>query len=286
MKILVSGANGQLGHDVVKILSKEHIVFGYGKEQLDITNQDLCSDICLSVNPDVVIHCAAYTKVDSAESEEEAAFEINAFGTRKLVTAAENVGAKFCYISTDYVFDGKASNPYKEHCSSNPQNVYGKSKRAGELFVETLSSKYFVVRTSWLYGAYGSNFVKTMLRLAENQKVIRVVDDQRGSPTYTVDLAYFLHQLIKTELYGYYHASNTGVCSWFEFANAIFEESGIQATVEPCTTEDLQQPASRPRYSALDHHSIRENGLNDLRSWRLALSTFLKEIKELKNENS
>ncbi|MBA2943265.1 dTDP-4-dehydrorhamnose reductase [Paenibacillus sp. CGMCC 1.16610] len=278
MKILVTGANGQLGQDIVKILGSNHEIYGFGREQLDITNEYQCLEVLESLKPDVVIHSAAYTAVDLAETEEDKAYEINAFGTRNLAVATEKVGAKLCYISTDYVFDGTGTTPYREYDNTNPQSIYGKSKRAGELLVQTLSTKYFIVRTSWVYGLYGANFVKTMLKLAQDRDSLKVVNDQFGSPTYTVDLANFLEQLVRTELYGIYHASNTGVCSWFDFASAIFEESGKKINVMPCSTEEFPRPAPRPRFSAMEHMAIRANGFEDLRPWREGLQAFLEEL--------
>ncbi|BFT75358.1 dTDP-4-dehydrorhamnose reductase [Paenibacillus sp. P36] len=278
MKILVTGANGQLGQDIVKILGSNHEIYGFGREQLDITNEYQCLEVLESLNPDIVIHSAAYTAVDLAETEEDKAYEINAFGTRNLAVAAEKVGAKLCYISTDYVFDGTGTTPYREYDNTNPQSIYGKSKRAGELLVQTLSTKYFIVRTSWVYGLYGANFVKTMLKLAQDRDSLKVVNDQFGSPTYTVDLANFLEQLVRTERYGIYHASNTGVCSWFDFAGAIFEESGKKINVMPCSTEEFPRPAPRPRFSAMEHMAIRANGFEDLRPWREGLQAFLEEL--------
>lgn len=279
MKVLVTGAKGQLGQDVVKLLSARHEVLGLGREQLDITNENQCVEVLEAFKPNVVIHSAAYTAVDLAESEEGLAYQINASGTRNLVLATAIVGAKLCYISTDYVFDGTASMPYREYDHTNPQSVYGKSKRAGELVVQTLSSQYFIVRTSWVYGLYGANFVKTMLKLAKDRDSLKVVNDQFGSPTYTADLAIFLEQLIQTEHYGIYHASNTGVCSWFDFACAIFEESGMKLKVEPCSTEEFPRPAPRPRYSAMEHLAIRTYGFEDFRPWREGLREFLKEYR-------
>jgi dTDP-4-dehydrorhamnose reductase len=185
-----------------------------------------------------------------------------------------------CYISTDYVFDGKASQPYNEYDNTNPSGIYGKSKRAGELAVQTLNTKYFIVRTSWLYGSHGNNFVKTMLKLGKKKDQLNVVHDQVGSPTYTVDLCLFLADLIQTEKYGIYHVSNTGACSWFEFAKAIFEESGISIQVNPCTTVEFPKPAPRPKYSVMDHMSIRTNDFQDLQHWRVALKAFLVELME------
>ncbi|TXK76904.1 dTDP-4-dehydrorhamnose reductase [Paenibacillus sp. N3.4] len=280
MKIAVTGANGQLGQDVVKLLGAKHEVHGLGREQLDITNEIECLEVLKALKPDVIIHSAAYTAVDLAETEVDTAYRINADGTRNVAVAAEEIGAKLCYISTDYVFDGTTATAYKEDDSTNPQSVYGNSKRVGEQHVQALSSKYFIVRTSWVYGIHGANFVKTMLDLAATRDSLKVVSDQYGSPTYTVDLALFLEELIQTDFYGIYHASNSGVCSWYEFACAIFEESGVKINVDPCTTEEFPRPAPRPRNSAMEHGAIRANGLEDLRPWREGLKAFLKELEE------
>ena len=280
VKILVTGANGQLGKDVIRILEAEHEVFGFSRKEMDIRDLDCCLEVMDRFRPDAVIHCAAYTAVDQAESEPDEAFRVNAFGSRNIALAAERVGSKICYISTDYVFDGMSDVPYNEYDNTNPASVYGKSKRAGEQLVQSLSSKYFIVRTSWVYGRNGNNFVKTMLRLAKERDKLKVVHDQVGSPTYTVDLSRFLSDLIVTDKYGIYHASNTGRCSWYEFACAIFEESGISVQVDPCTTEEFPRPAPRPKFSVLDHMSIRANGFSDLRHWREALKEFLQELKQ------
>jgi dTDP-4-dehydrorhamnose reductase len=279
MKVLVTGAMGQLGSDIVWLWADKCEVYGFGRDQLDITNEEQCRQVVDTLQPDVIVHCAAYTGVDAAESDADRAYQVNAFGTRSLVVAAERVKAKFCYVSTDYVFDGTANVPYTEYDNTNPQGVYGKSKRAGELLVQSLSTRYFVVRTSWVYGQHGANFVKTMLKLAGERDSLKVVCDQLGSPTYTVDLAQFLQQLVETERYGVYHASNTGTCSWYEFAFAIFEERGLNVRVEPCTTEEFPRPAPRPKYSVMDHVAIRANGFQDLRHWREGLRAFLGEYK-------
>ncbi|GAA4828657.1 dTDP-4-dehydrorhamnose reductase [Paenibacillus vulneris] len=277
MKVLVTGANGQLGRDVVSLFEKFCDVVGLGRNELDITDIEQCKKTFKAHCPDVVIHCAAYTAVDLAESEEEQAYRVNAIGTRNVTIAAEHIGSKMCYISTDYVFDGTATSPYKEYDNTNPVGVYGKSKRAGELLVQSLSTKYFIVRTSWVYGLHGNNFVKTMLKLAQERDQLKVVHDQIGSPTFTEDLAAFLFKLVMTENYGVYHASNSGICSWFDFAKAIFEESGLDITVNPCSTEEFPRPAARPKYSVMDHLSIRTNNFEDLRPWREALVAFLKK---------
>lgn len=283
MKVLVTGANGQLGRDVVFLLEKEgHSILACARDELDITDQAECNNVISTYHPEVVIHCAAYTAVDAAETDVDGAYQVNATGTRNIAVAAEQTGAKLIYISTDYVFDGTSDVPYQEYDDTNPQSIYGKSKRAGEVLVQSLSSRWFIVRTSWVYGVYGNNFVKTMLKLGQEKPKLQVVHDQKGSPTYTVDLAHFLLELMSTEKYGVYHASNSGACTWYEFTQAIFEEAQlfpgfhIQAEVDPCATDQFPRPAPRPRNSVMDHSSIRTNGLNDLRPWREGLRDFLR----------
>lgn len=285
MKVLVTGAGGQLGKDVVSVLQETgHEILGCDRQQLDITNLDQCYAVVNSFHPDAIIHCAAYTAVDAAESDVEGAYLVNATGTRNLVLAAEQVQAKLVYVSTDYVFDGNGQLPYHEYDNTNPQSIYGKSKRAGEVLTQSLSSKYFIVRTSWLYGVHGNNFVKTMIRLAQEKPLLKVVNDQKGSPTYTVDLAQFIGQLIETENYGVYHASNSGSCTWYEFTQAIVDEAAkilgvkIEAQLEPCTTDEFQRPAPRPKNSVMEHISIRVNGFQDIRPWREGLQSFLQEL--------
>lgn len=280
MKVVVTGAKGQLGIDLVDLLSdRGYEVYGYGREELDITNFDQVHQVISKVKPDVVIHAAAYTKVDLAESEPDQAFFINAYGTRNVAVVSEVVGAKLVYISTDYVFDGMATTPYNEFAPTNPLSVYGKSKLAGEQFVRDLHSKFFIVRTSWVYGKHGNNFVKTMLKLAKERDELMVVNDQIGCPTYTVDLANCILELIQTEKYGVYHVSNSGYCSWYEFAKAIFEEAGIEVKVNPCTTKEFPRPAPRPMYSVFEHMALRLNGFSEMREWREALKDFIIQIK-------
>lgn len=285
MKVLVTGASGQLGRDVVLLLEKEgHDILACDRDQMDITNQAQCNEVISSYHPEVIIHCALYTAVDAAETDTDGAYKVNAVGTRNVAVAAEKVGAKLIYISTDYVFDGQSTTPYQEYDDTNPRSVYGKSKRAGEWLVQSLCSKWFVVRTSWVYGLHGNNFVKTMLKLGQEKPKLQVVHDQKGSPTYTVDLALFLIELMGTEKYGIYHASNCGDCTWYEFTQAIFEEAqtvvgvSIQAELEPCTTEQFPRPAPRPVNSVMDHLSIRTNGLTDLRPWREGLRDFIRSM--------
>lgn len=287
-RIMVTGAAGQLGYDVVKTLEADgHHVLGCDRDQMDITNQQQCTDQINAYQPDVIIHCAAYTAVDQAESDIDTAFSINAVGTRNITVAAESVKAKLVYISTDYVFDGMGNSPYQEYDETNPQSVYGKSKLAGERLVQSLSTRWFIIRTSWVFGSHGHNFVKTMLDLMEMRPKLQVVHDQQGSPTYTVDLARLIAELAVSEKYGIYHASNAGSCTWFEFAQAIAEEGTkhgtFQAAVQiaeivPCTTTEFPRPAPRPAYSVMDHIGIRTNGLQAMRPWREALIAFLHEL--------
>ncbi|MDQ0482443.1 dTDP-4-dehydrorhamnose reductase [Guptibacillus hwajinpoensis] len=283
--VLVTGSNGQLGYDVVKLLEENnYIVVGCNREKLDITNLDNVKQIFEEVNPSIIVHCAAYTNVDQAESDVELAYKVNAIGTRNLVASAEAIGAKFVYISTDYVFDGEGSEPYNEFMPTSPLGVYGHSKLAGEELVTSLSTKYFIVRTSWVYGSNGNNFVKTMLKLSEDRNSLNVVNDQRGCPTYTFDLAECILNLINTEKYGIYHASNSGSCTWFEFANAIFNEANINIQVNPVSTLEFPRPAKRPSYSVLDHMSLRLNEIPEMRPWQEALRNFLKVNKSLEKK--
>ncbi|MDN4620704.1 dTDP-4-dehydrorhamnose reductase [Paenibacillus sp. PsM32] len=292
MKVLVTGASGQLGVDTVKVIqAKGHEVFGCDRQTLDITNLEQCQQVITSFQPEVIIHCAAYTAVDAAETDIDGAYLVNAVGTRNIAVAAESVQAKVIYISTDYVFDGQGVQPYHEYDNTDPQSIYGKSKRAGEVLIQSLSSRYFIVRTSWVYGLHGNNFVKTMLKLGQEKPQLKVVHDQKGSPTYTVDLAEFLTELMVTEKYGVYHASNSDSCTWYEFTQEIFRQAtdildvDIQAVLEPCATSEFPRPAPRPANSVMEHLSIRTNGFTDIRSWQEGLNAFLYEFQMLSNSN-
>lgn len=278
MKVLITGAQGQLGKDLQDRFNAvgDYKVFSFGHDELDITQPNRVQELITTIGPDIVIHAAANTDVDGCELEPDNAYRINALGSRNIAVASAKTGAKLVYISTDYVFDGKAQRPYTEFDATNPISVYGKSKLAGERYVAGLSDKYFIVRTSWLYGQHGHNFVKTMLRLAKEKNELAVVDDQIGSPTYTKDLARFIGNLVQTELYGIYHATNTGSCSWYKFARTIFDIAGLNhIKVRPISTSELGRPAPRPPYSVLDHYCIRLEGLTDLRSWEEALQEYL-----------
>jgi dTDP-4-dehydrorhamnose reductase len=277
LKVLVTGANGQLGRELTEWRDSRFEIHGYSREFLDVSDLQQCRSIVAQVQPDAIIHCAAYTAVDKAEMEPDEAFRINSSGSRNIALAARENGAKLCLVSTDYVFDGTSQTAYNEYDQPNPKTVYGKSKLAGEQLVQTLHERYFIVRTSWVYGKYGNNFVKTMLKLSEERDELKVVADQVGSPTYTYDLAGFLFELVRTDYFGIYHASNTGTCSWYDFAKAIFAESGKSTAVEPCTTAEFPRPAPRPAFSMMDHAALRTNGFHNLPHWRDALQRFLKD---------
>jgi dTDP-4-dehydrorhamnose reductase len=278
-KILVTGAKGQLGTDLVSLLKQRgHDVNGYGKDVLDITNFEDVKHLIGEIHPDIVIHTAAYTNVDAAESECDQAYWINGVGTRNVAVASEQVNAKLMYVSTDYVFDGTSHEPYQEFQSTSPRSVYGKSKLAGEQFVRDFHSQFFIVRTSWLFGKHGKNFIKTMLKLAKERSSLSVVSDQVGCPTYTVDLAECITNMIETERYGTYHVSNSRNCSWYEFAKEIFRQADVSVNVLPVTTDEFPRPAPRPKNSILEHQMLRLNGFSEMRHWRFALAAFLTEL--------
>jgi dTDP-4-dehydrorhamnose reductase len=280
MKVVVTGAAGQLGKDVVlELVRKNHQAFGANRQQLDITNEADVQAFIRDVKPDVILHCAAYTNVDAAEENEQVAYQINGVGTEYLAKAAKLVGAKMLYISTDYVFDGTATEPYNVDHPTKPIGAYGRTKLAGEEFLQKNLEQFFIVRTAWVFGVYGQNFVKTMLRLGKERGEVGVVHDQVGSPTYTVDLARFMVELMETDKYGIYHATNSGVCSWYEFAVEIFKQAGLNVLVNPLTSDQFPRPAARPKYSVLGKEKIKEQGLTPLRDWKEALAAYLDEVK-------
>lgn len=274
--IMVTGAGGQLGQELVALLRSEGFhVQGVTRAELDITDSEAVSRYIRQLRPEAVVHAAAYTQVDRAEVEEDEAFRCNALGTRNVAVAAEQIGARLVYISTDYVYSGDGDTPYNEWSDTGPINVYGRSKLAGEQFVRELHRRFFIVRTSWVYGPYGPNFVKTMLRLGTENKEVRVVDDQRGAPTYTLDLSRAVIALLHTERYGVYHVSNSGQCSWYEFACEIFKQAGMEVKVTPILTSEMPRPAARPRYSVLEPMMLRLNGLPLLPPWQQSLHHYL-----------
>ena len=279
MRVLVTGVSGQLGYDVARVLTQRGIEYrGTSSKELDITDQAAVEHLMQSYRPDAVIHCAAYTKVDLAEDEPERCWAVNADGTRNLAAACREIGAKMLYISTDYVFPGTGEQFRRTDDPVSPVNTYGRSKLAGELAVQSLLETYFIVRISWVFGKNGNNFVKTMLRLAETRTELTVVCDQIGSPTYTADLAPLLCDMVQTERYGIYHATNGGTCAWSEFAKAIFELADKQVTVYPIPTSAYPTRAVRPLNSRMSKECLHSNGFQELPAWKNALARYLKEI--------
>lgn len=279
MRILVTGASGQLGYDVERELERrgiEHL--GTSSRELDITDREAVERLMAAYRPDAAIHCAAYTKVDLAEDEPERCWAVNVDGTRNLAAACREIGAKMLYISTDYVFPGTGEQFRRTDDPVSPVNTYGRSKLAGELAVQSLLETYFIVRISWVFGKNGNNFVKTMLRLAETRTELTVVCDQIGSPTYTADLAPLLCDMMQTERYGIYHATNGGTCAWSEFAKAIFELADKQVTVYPIPTSAYPTRAVRPLNSRMSKECLHSNGFQELPEWKNALARYLKEI--------
>jgi dTDP-4-dehydrorhamnose reductase len=281
MKILVTGYGGQLGYDVVKAGGKRGLkMIGTTSSDLNITDYKSVSEYIHQLKPDAIIHCAAYTAVDKAEDDKESCYDVNVNGTKYLAKVANEVNAKFIYISTDYVFDGKGKFPFSENSTPNPVGYYGEKKYQGEQIVQSLLESYFIVRISWVFGINGNNFVKTMLRMAETKNELNVVGDQVGSPTYTFDLARLLIDMIQSDKYGIYHASNEGYCSWAEFATEIFRQANKDVKVNSITTEEYPTRAERPKNSRMLKHKLVENGFNPLPKWQDAVKRYLKELTQ------
>jgi dTDP-4-dehydrorhamnose reductase len=280
MKVLVTGVKGQLGHDVVNELEKRGIeAVGTDINDMDITDAESVDRVIKAAAPDAVIHCAAYTAVDAAEDNEETCRKINAGGTQNIADVCKELDIKMIYISTDYVFSGQGERPWEPDDERNPVSVYGRTKYEGELAVQNTLDKYFIVRIAWVFGINGKNFVKTMLKLSENHDRITVVNDQFGSPTYTFDLAKLLVDMVQTDKYGIYHATNEGICSWYEFACEIFKQAGINMEVVPVTTAEYGAKAVRPYNSRMSKDKLTDNGFEKLPTWQDALKRYLKELK-------
>lgn len=280
MKIYVTGASGQLGYDVCQELAKCGIEYcGTSSKELNITDREAVFEKLREYRPDAVIHCAAYTKVDLAENEPEQCWAVNVDGTRNIAAACRETRAKMVYISTDYVFPGTGEKFYEPTDPVGPVNTYGKSKLAGELAVQSLLERYFIVRISWVFGKNGNNFVKTMLRLAETRTELNIVCDQIGSPTYTADLAPLLCDMVQTEKYGIYHATNEGTCSWAEFAEEIFQIIGKPVMVHRIPTREYPTKAVRPLNSRMSKECIIQSGGIKLPAWRDALRRYMMDEK-------
>ena len=281
MKILITGAYGMLGSDLREVL-KNHELIVTGSKDLDITNEENVIDFIDENSPEVVINAAAYTAVDDCETNYDEAYAVNAIGPKNLAIACKKQDVPLVHISTDYVFDGSKRTPLLENDALGPQSAYGKTKLEGEKFIQEYTDKYFILRTAWLYGIHGNNFVQTMLSLAENHDEITVVDDQIGSPTYSLDLAVSIANLLNSDKYGIYHLTNEGECSWYEFSKRIFELSDVDVKVLPVTTEEFPRPAPRPHYSVLSNQKWIKAGFPPMRKYEETLSDYLSLYNFLK----
>lgn len=274
MRILITGASGMLGHDLQRTL-KNHELILCNSKNLDITNKNLVSETINEMKPDILINSAAYTNVDDCETNYEEAYKVNALGPKNLANVCKDLKIPLVHISTDYVFDGKKTEPLKENDNLGPQTAYGKTKLEGEQFIQKILDEYFIIRTAWLYGCDGNNFVKTMLNLSKSHNEITVVNDQIGSPTFTYDLAKGISEIIKTDKYGVYHLTNSGSCSWYEFSKEIFRLANKNVKVIPVTTEEFPRPAPRPKYSVLNNDKWIKQGFKPLRDYKEALKEYL-----------
>lgn len=282
MKILVTGYKGQLGYDVVNEATSRGIeAIGVDIDEMDITNQEQVNTVIKSGNYDAVVHCAAWTAVDKAEEPElfETVKKVNATGTKYIADVCEELDIPMMYFSTDYVFDGEGTTPWNEYDERHPLNVYGLTKAQGEEFVEKLK-KHFIIRIAWVFGKNGNNFIKTMLRLGKERGAVSVVNDQVGNPTYTYDLAKLVVDMIQTDKYGKYHATNSGdFISWYDFACEIFKQAGMDVKVTPVDSNQFPAKAKRPKNSRMNQTELDKNGLNRLPAWQDALGRYLKEIE-------
>ncbi|MDD7350334.1 MAG: dTDP-4-dehydrorhamnose reductase [Clostridiales bacterium] len=286
MKVLVTGVKGQLGYDVVRELqSRGHEAIGVDIEEMDITDETAVSRVMEETAPEAVIHCSAFTAVDRAEEEQELCYKVNVEGTENIAKMCQKLGCKMLYLSTDYIFSGEGQRPWEPEDTPSPLNAYGQSKYQGEVALRQYVDKYFIVRISWVFGINGNNFIKTMLRLGKENGAVKVVDDQIGSPTYTFDLAKLLVDMIETEQYGAYHATNEGICSWYEFAKEIFQEANMkEVTVTPVSSEEFPVKAKRPKNSRMSKEKLVQNGFSLLPSWQDAVKRYIKELKKVEEK--
>jgi dTDP-4-dehydrorhamnose reductase len=274
-KVLIVGALGMLGRDLLKVFAKGYEVIGVDKEEIDITRQGATIKIIKEIVPTVVINAAGYTDVDGCEKKMRKAFAVNGEGARNLAKGCRDNGAKLVYISTDYIFDGEKKTPYRESDTPNPLNIYGESKLMGERYVEDLLDNYLIVRTQWLYGRHGRNFVETILALARERDKIEVVHDQKGAPTYTVDLSKAIAALIRKDLKGTFHVSNRGACSWYDFALESVRLAGVGGVeIVPVSSTDLNRPAKRPLYSVFNCQRLQQEAGIEMRPWQETLKDY------------
>lgn len=280
MKILVTGVKGQLGHDVVRELEKRNIeAMGVDIDEMDITDASSVNEVITSARVDAVIHCAAYTAVDAAEENQEICHKVNVEGTQNIATVCKKLGIKMMYISTDYVFDGQGNHFWEPDDKRNPLNIYGQTKYEGELAVQNTLEEYFIVRIAWVFGINGKNFIKTMLNLAKTHDHLTVVDDQYGSPTYTYDLARLLVDMIISDKYGVYHATNEGICTWYELACEAFKQAGISVDVCPVDSSAYPSKAKRPSNSRMSKDKLDANGFERLPIWQDAVARYVNELR-------
>jgi len=297
MRILITGCKGQLGNELQNIIKigkaeigqvskniKESEVIALDIDELDITNLIETKKRITHLKPDVLINCAAATNVNGCENNEDLAFKVNSIGPRNLAIASAAINAKLVQVSTDYVFSGVADKPLTEYDLTSPCSVYGKTKLLGENYVREFSCKYFIVRTAWLYGYVGNNFVHTVRKLGNEKKNISIVNDQRGNPTNANDLAYHILKLIETEEYGVYHCTGNGECTWYEFAKAINKLSGEKCEVNPCTSDEYKTLAKRPEYSSLDNMMLRNTVGDEMRDWQDALKSFIDKLDKAQSK--
>ena len=278
MKILVTGVKGQLGYDVVKALeSRGYQPVGVDREEMDLMNNNMIQNFIMNLKPEAIIHCAAYTAVDQAEEEVEICYQINAEAVKVMAECAKTLDIPMIYISTDYVFDGTKASEYVETDIPNPINVYGASKLKGEQYVQQLLEKFYIVRISWVFGINGNNFIKTMQRLGNEQDQLNIIHDQVGSPTYTAHLAPLLVDMIETDQYGIYHATNEEYCSWYEFADEIFKQSQLDVTLHPITTDQYKTKAKRPLNSQMSKQKLSDYGFHRLPTWQEALKNYINQ---------
>ena len=288
MKYLITGYRGQLGYDIARELEKRgfYDYLAVGKDEMDITNRDEVMRVVLEYHPDVIFHCAAWTQVDKAEEMRDVCYNVNVIGTKNIVDASLEVGAKILYMSTDYVFDGKKDGYYIEEDEVHPMSVYGETKYEGEEEVRR-NPRHFITRISWVFGINGHNFIKTMIKLSDSHDSLTVVDDQVGTPTYTVDLARLLVDMALTDKYGTYHSTNEGYCSWAEFAKYIFDSNDIKTQVIPVSTEEYLEisgtnQAYRPRNSKLSREKLKNSGFQPLPDWKDATMRYCDELVNAK----
>ena len=280
--ILVTGSTGQLGSDVVKeLLKRGYSTLSPNRSEFNLCSEDSIRNYILNSNCEAIVHCAAYTQVDKAEDEKDLCIKINATATKHIVKCAKILDIPMIYISTDYVFDGTKDGEYTENDETNPINIYGESKLAGEKYVQEILDKYYIVRTSWVFNINGKNFIETMLRLSKTNNQLSIVNDQIGSPTYTKDLSRLLVDMLETSKYGLYHATNEGYCSWYEFANTIFKLANINIDIKAINSNEYASRAKRPLNSKLSKDKLIEYGFKPLPNWEDALKDYLIRRRDL-----